>query len=47
MNDNMLKGKDIKTKGDCLVNCFIKKIETTINQQNYIRYLKPKEFEKW
>jgi hypothetical protein len=24
------KGKDIKTKGDCLVYYFIKKIETTI-----------------
>lgn len=22
-----LKGKDIKTQGDCLVNCFIKMIE--------------------
>jgi hypothetical protein len=46
-----LKGKDIKVQGDCLVHCFIKKIEViggnidllaVIDKDDFVR-----EFEKW
>lgn len=47
-----LKGKDIKTEGDCLIQYFKYKIEitvdnkvTTIKSNGYIKV--PEDFEKW
>ena len=50
-----LKGKDIKTQGDCLVYCFIKRIEVIVNSPGGLLIMnctetnikKPDDFAGW